>query len=152
MRQCKTLGISGRKTWTSQAHVQLRGLGKSKETERYQKIIDMDWELLQKKFPDCSKEKLQRAFADVSQVPAKGNFGFGFRCCLRSTMNYSFLHDRLVVPIDDLRVFGWKSATFNQMKMHLQRDLVGEACPLPLLAVMIWAIYLAVDFDGLFDS
>lgn len=139
-----------RDLYTQRPGVQLRGLGINEKTRRQQFVINCGVKMEQHKHPERDiKDIIEEYCADTSQSVMKYPWCYGRRTQLTSTSYYNYFRDRCMVATDDLRVFGWRNASFGTIPQASAKDLTGEAVPLQMLNCSLYAALLAYDFPGL---
>ncbi|CAE7321342.1 unnamed protein product [Symbiodinium sp. CCMP2592] len=138
------------KPWTP--HMQGVGLPKS---QRVLEVLDLfAWQALLQRttasvalrmsFAD-KKTMLQDAYVDVSQNPkfcSVNSPGKPVGCLTTSTILYSYGRDRVLIPQEYMLLQGHRRGYKLPASGNQVRQLAGEGICLPVLGVVIWAMYL----------
>ena len=68
---------------------------------------------------------------------------------MTNTELYSFQHRRKIIPLETLRMLGYGDVDVQGLDHDDIRDLAGESMSLPCLSVILLAIVLGGNLDGL---
>ena len=91
-------------------------------------------------------------YLDFEQNPERNPWG-SLRTCTTSTRVYSYEHDRVLSPLDNLWLLGYpRSVSVDGLKLGELHKLAGSAWALPTMGVCLYAALLEADFPGLWSG
>ena len=128
--------------WTSQAHVQLRGLP---DSERYRDILDIGFAIMQKRFAGKSTAQVAKGlWASPSQCVSRSPWSYSLATPTTSLEIYSYEKDWVLSGDSMLRLLGWPENRFPVEKFsnHELRGLAGESFSIPIVTQLTMAFYL----------
>ena len=128
--------------WTSQQHVQLRGLP---DSERYRDILDIGFAIMQKRFPGRSTSQVAKGlWASPSQCVSRSPWSYSLATPTTSLEIYSYEKDWVLSGDSMLRLLGWPENRFpvEMFSNHELRCLSGESFSIPIVTQLIMAFYL----------
>ena len=122
------------------------------KAERYTSLIDIVWALHLKKGGRPDDPAL---YCDISQNLERLPFSSHCRALTRSSLVYSYRHDRVLVGRDHLSLLGFDPARFSNMdrfSQKAQKDLAGDAMSPPSVCFAMMILIVSLDWGDLWAT
>ena len=97
----------------------------------------MEQQCLQKLTVSNVLAATQGLICNTTQNPKRHPFAHGVRRLCRTSRLYSYEYDRLLVPSELYRIYGWKEPNLSGLSMAKCVDLLGDSMALPTLGVAL---------------
>ena len=99
------------------------------------------WSMQQHGFQEFTASNVLAAtrglICNTTQNPKRHPFSYGVRRLCRGSRVYSYEDDRLLVPSELYRIYGWKAPNLSDLSMAKCIDLLGDSMALPTLGVAL---------------
>ena len=146
------LGASNQyKPWTSRSNFKGTGMSKTLRTLDILDIVFIEALRKEKKFL-AAQRSLRRTYVDISQSHSRKvvTWQNGITPTVTtSTEMYSFGLDRVITPVEILRLHGHENPVIPKgMSYRDLKRLAGEGMAVPCIASVIWCIFLTRQFSA----
>ena len=111
--------------------------------ERKAEILNLGvlWSMEQRGLQELTASNVLAATRDLicntTQNPKRNPFSRGVRRLCRNSRVYSYEDDRLLVPSELYRIYGWKEPNLSGLSMAKCVDMLGDSMALPTLGVAL---------------
>ena len=110
---------------------------------RKQEILNLGvlWAMEQKSLQDLTVSNVLVAtrslLCNTTQNPSRQPFSFVLRRMCRNSRMYSYQDDRLLVPSELYKIYGWNAADLSGFTLANCQDMLGDSMALPTLGVAL---------------
>ena len=74
--------------------------------------------------------------------PRRGPWSFDLRRLCRNSRMYSYQHDRLLVPTELYKMYGWRSVDLSVLSLAHCQDMLGDSMALPTVGLALASLIL----------
>ena len=115
---------------------------------RKQEILDLGvlWAMEHRRLQELTASNVSMAteglICNTTQNPNRGPWSFDLRRLCRNSRMYSYQDDRLLVPTELYKMYGWRSVDLSGHSLAHCQDMLGDSMALPTVGLALASLIL----------
>ena len=115
---------------------------------RKQEVLDLGvlWAMEHRRLQELTASNVSMAteglICNTTQNPNRGPWSFDLRRLCRNSRMYSYQDDRLLVPTELYKMYGWRSVDLSGLSLAHCQDMLGDSMALPTVGLALASLIL----------